>query len=259
MYLAMINVMLYLAITASIFATSILSGVLGMAGGMVLMAILVLSLGVGPSMVLHGVVQGAANGSRAFFLREYLRYKILPPYLVGSGIAVLGFSLLMFVPNASVVLILVGLFPWLARITKKLQGLDITQPLTAIVCGFTVTCAQFLAGASGPILDIFYLKSPLSRQEIVANKALTQTLGHVFKTLYYGFVVTQIVELTDPTVIALPGWFFALGMVTAIAGTKVGTKLLMRWNDSALIAASQRIILTIATLCIFQGIWELVS
>ena len=41
-------------IIGSVFATSLLSGILGMAGGMILMAVLVALLPVATAMVLHG-------------------------------------------------------------------------------------------------------------------------------------------------------------------------------------------------------------
>ena len=241
--------MLFPLLVSTVFATSVLSGILGMAGGMILMAVLVSTLTVANAMILHGAVQASANGSRAWFLRRHIKWRLLPSYIFGAGLAVALFSTLLVVPNAGVVLILVGAFPWLARLSKHLQGLDVTHTPTTIVCGFVVTSAQLLAGASGPLLDVFYLKTPLTRQEIVANKAVTQTLGHVLKIIYYGAIVG--VSTT------LPVWLFVAAIGFAIAGTKVGTLLLVRWNDASFMKASQAIILTIATLCICQGIWSL--
>ncbi len=237
--------MLYALILVSVAATSLLSGILGMAGGMILMAILVSTLTVANAMLLHGAVQATANGSRAWFLRRHIHWRLLPAYLVGAALAVGFFTWAVVVPDAGVVLILVGLFPWLARINKRLKGLDVTRPVTTVVCGVTVTSAQLLAGASGPLLDVFYLNSPLSRQEIVANKALTQTIGHVLKIIYYGAIVSLGTTL--------PWWLFALALGAAVAGTRAGTLLLMRWNDAQFQKVSQTIILIIAALCVVQG------
>lgn len=52
-----------------------------------------------------------------------------------------------------------------------------------------VTAAQLAAGASGPLLDVFYLNTKLDRLAIVATKALTQTLGHLLKLGYYVGVI----------------------------------------------------------------------
>ena len=238
--------MLYAIVLFSVLATSVLSGILGMAGGMILMAILVSTMSVANAMLLHGAVQATSNGSRAWFLRNHIRWQILPTYLIGAAVAVGFFTWLALVPDAGVVLILVGLFPWLARVNKSLRGLDVTKPVTTFICGIVVTAAQLLAGASGPLLDVFYLNSPLTRQEIVANKALTQTIGHVLKIVYYGLIVSLGTTL--------PWWLFALALAVAVSGTRVGTMLLMRWNDAAFQKVSQAIILVIATLCVVQGV-----
>jgi hypothetical protein len=49
----------------AVLATSFLSGVVGMAGSMILMGILLLMMDVTAAMVLYGVTQTAANGWRA--------------------------------------------------------------------------------------------------------------------------------------------------------------------------------------------------
>ena len=242
--------MLYALIVLAVLATAILSGVIGMAGGMILMALLVLSMSVANAMILHGVVQATSNGSRAWFLRDHILWRILPLYLLGAGVSVALFTILVEVPDPALVLILVGIFPWAGRWIKGLQGLDVTQPSSTILCGFVVTGAQLLAGASGPLLDMFYVRSPLTRQQIVASKALTQTIGHVLKIVYYGFIVSVSVNL--------PTWLFAGSMVAAIAGARIGTWLLTRWNDADFQQVSQVFILSIATLCIVQGVYQLV-
>ncbi|MEC7076557.1 MAG: sulfite exporter TauE/SafE family protein, partial [Pseudomonadota bacterium] len=144
--------MLYALIISSALATSVLSGLVGMAGGVVLMAILINVLPVSSAMVLHGVTQFTANGSRTLILRRFLLWQLLPGYMLGAALAVAGFSALLFVPDASVVLILVGLFPWVAKLKPKLSGLNITRPLSSVLCGLSVTSAQLLAGAAGPLL-----------------------------------------------------------------------------------------------------------
>lgn len=70
--------MLYPILILVVFVTSTLSGVLGMAGGMILMAVLATTLPIAAAMMLHGAVQLTANGSRAWFLREHIQWMVLP-------------------------------------------------------------------------------------------------------------------------------------------------------------------------------------
>lgn len=239
--------MLEFLIIAAVFATSILSGVLGMAGGMILMAILVSTLSVGAAMMLHGAVQAIANGSRSWFLRQHIQWRILPGYALGAALTLAGFISLTLVPDADVILMLVGILPFLARLLPLLKGLDVTRPVTAGVCGMVVTAAQLLAGASGPLLDVFYLNSPLNRFQIIASKAFTQTLGHGLKLIYYG----GIIGVTD----SVPGWLYAVAMLTAVAGTRLGTRLLEHITDGRFRTMSGLVILAIAGVCFGKGAW----
>lgn len=236
---------------ASVLATSVLSGVLGMAGGMILMAILVSTVSVAAAMMIHGAVQATSNGSRAWFLRSHIQWRILPGYLVGAAMALAGFMALTLVPDAGVVLILVGIFPWLARITTRLGGLDINHMPTAFACGAVVTSAQLIAGVSGPLLDVFYLNSTLNRHQIVASKAVTQTLGHLIKLGYYGLFIGVVEDL--------PAWLYVTAMATAVVGTRIGTRLLDKLEDETFRRISSWVILAIGGICIVKGGMDLVG
>lgn len=234
------------AILVSVLLTSVLSGVLGMAGGMILMAVLISMLPVATAMVIHGAVQATSNGSRAWFLRRHIQWHIFPAYVVGAATAVGGFVALTLIPDADVVLILVGVFPFLARLTPRLNGLDVTHAPTAVACGAVVTSAQLLAGASGPLLDVFYLNASLNRYQIIASKALTQTLGHLLKLAYYGFVVSA----AEPVSATL----LLVAMAVAVVGTRLGTWLLERLPDDHFRRVSGYVILTIAGICLAKGV-----
>ena len=241
---------MYVLIIIIALATSILSGLVGMAGGVVLMAVLINLLPVSSAMVLHGITQFSANGARALILRKHLMWSLLPGYLGGAMLAVAAFSALLFVPDASVVLILIGLFPWLARLQPRFSVFTITRPASSVICGLSVTSAQLLAGAAGPLLDLFYLNSGLGRETIVANKALTQTIGHLLRIIYYG----AIISVATP----IPNWLFLVAAIAAVAGTRLGTWLLSRWNDQRFQEVSSQIILATGTICILQGSYQII-
>jgi len=232
-------------ILLAVFATSVLSGILGMAGGMILMAILVSTLSVVAASILQKAVQATANGSRAWFLRSHIQWSILPAYASGAVVTLAAFIALVLVPDADLILMVVGLFPWLARFVPRLKGLNIIHLPTAFASGLIVTAAQLFAGASGPLLDVFYLNAPLDRFQIIASKAFTQTLGHGLKLFYYGLIV----GVTD----SVPVWFYGLAMVVAILGTRAGTRLLERLDDSRFRSVSSAVILLIAAICFLKG------
>ena len=233
-------------ILAAVLATAILSGVLGMAGGLILMGVLVLVLPVAAAMVVHGAVQAASNGARCFFLRKHVQWRIVPPYAAGAAVVVAGFAAATLVPEPGVVLMLIGAFPWVARMTPRFAALDINRPATAFACGVTVTAAQLFAGASGPLLDAFYLHSSLDRFEVVASKAFTQTLGHLAKVGYYAFLVGGAGATVDVPLVVL-------ACLVAVGGARIGTRLLARLRDDRFRQISGYVILTLGAVCVVRG------
>ena len=69
-------------ITITCFLTAALSGVFGLGGGILLMGFWGLFLH-SVCVVLHGIIQAFSNGSRAYFLRSHIQWKLLPVYALG--------------------------------------------------------------------------------------------------------------------------------------------------------------------------------
>ena len=63
--------------------TAFLSGIFGMAGGMILIGVLLALLPVPEAMMLHGVTQMASNGWRALLWWRYVRWGAVAPYILG--------------------------------------------------------------------------------------------------------------------------------------------------------------------------------
>ncbi|MBI3707351.1 MAG: sulfite exporter TauE/SafE family protein, partial [Proteobacteria bacterium] len=66
--------MIALALCLVMIGTSFLSGIFGMAGGMILIGVLLALLPLPEAMVLHGVTQMASNGWRAVLWVRYVRW-----------------------------------------------------------------------------------------------------------------------------------------------------------------------------------------
>ena len=224
-----------LFIMAGVFATSILSGILGMAGGMVLMGILAWVLPVQQAMILHAVSQFSANGSRAFIHRKHIYRKSLPYYFAGLVIMCGAFALVALLPNKLTVFLLMGVSPYLAFALPKDFKLDFTKPAQAFVCGLIVTGFQLTAGVSGPLLDIFFQTRHLTRHETVATKAFTQAVSHVTKFVYFGFVVSDFSTATA----GLPLWLCLSVIPIALSGSHLSKYILDRLTDKHFYRATQ--------------------
>ncbi len=244
--------MVYLLLTLATLVTSLISGVLSMAGGMILMVVFGFFLSVPVAMVLHGIAQTFSNGSRVWLYRRHIRWRLLAFYTVGA-LAMTGlFAMFTFVPDIGLVFILIGTFPFLALAVPKSINLDMEKAPVAALSGVLVTAAQLLAGASGPVLDIFYVQSRLTRKEILGTKAVTQTLGHVLKLVYYGAIMA--VAGTE-----LPIWVFPAVVTAAVLGNYLGSLIVARMTDNQFKQTGRYVIMVIGVICIGKGIFELTA
>lgn len=213
-------------VIVSALATATLSGVFGMAGGLVLMGALALVLPVSAAFVTHGLLQLAANGWRAVLHRRHVRWDIVGWYAAASLAAGAGVALLAYTPSKPVLYLLLGLVPGLVWLPQSSLRLDAARPAHALASGFLVTGLNLTAGVAGPLLDIFFVRTALTRHAIVATKAATQVFSHLAKVLVYGapLVVGRAGALP-------PWWLFALAVPLSMVGTVLGGRILDRMSD----------------------------
>src|ERR1700693_4191983 len=95
-------------IAATILISSFLSGVFGMAGGMILLGVLLIYFDVTVAMVLFSIIQFASNGWRAVLWWRYVLWPIFFPYVAGAMLAFAALRLIAYVPDKATVYFLLG-------------------------------------------------------------------------------------------------------------------------------------------------------
>ncbi len=238
-----------LLLFVTVLGTSFLSGIFGMAGGLILMGILLAILPVQSAMALHAITQMASNGWRAILWWRYVHWRVLAGTAIGNLIALGLFYCIQWIPSTATAYIVLGIVPFLVRPLPDRLAPNIMRPGMPILCGLVVQSLQLSCGVSGPTLDIFFVRSGMDRRHIVATKAATQTLGHFIKLTYF-------VELVaSPQRIDLSLWIFGMAVVTAIVGTSAARRVLEGLTDKQFIQWSQRIILALGAVYLSWGIW----
>lgn len=236
---------------AVMVGTALLSGIFGMAGGMILIGVLLVLLPVPDAMALHAVTQMASNGWRAALWVRYVRWRILGAYAVGCLAALLVWSLLRIVPDRAVAMIGLGLSPFVVRMLPAGWKPDAERPRDGSLYGFLCMSLMLLTGVSGPLLDSFFLGGKLDRRQIVATKAVSQVMGHALKLVYFSGLVAQAGSI-DPVV--------AGGAVLAsMLGTTLARRILEAMSDQQYRRWATRIITTIAAFYIGYGTWLLLT
>jgi uncharacterized membrane protein YfcA len=242
------DLMLELGLLFAVVVTSTISGVLGMAGGLILMGVYGMVLPVGAAMILHGVTQLASNGFRAFLSRKHIAAHVLLPYTIGALACMVAFLFVAFVPDQRTVFLALGALPFLGLLKPKRLRIDVTKPGAAAACGFIVTAAHLLAGVSGPLLDVFFIEAPMDRHSVIATKAVTQTFGHLMKLVFYG----GLASTADLDQVAT--WIYSAAIGASFAGTYMGQQILTRVSDEWFRATSARVLMVLGAIYLVKGL-----
>lgn len=214
-----------LCVTA--FFTAILSAIVGMAGGMALLSVMLWFLPPLAAIPLHGAIQLVSNFSRTVIQREHARYDLLWRYgipLVPMGM--LGLWAAKRIPEHALeaaiggfVLVATWRPAWLALGSLLGASPGLRFGALGVASGFL----NVTIGATGPLVAPFFLNLGMPRQAVIGTQAGVQALGHVAKILVYagfGFAFREHLPLL-------------LGAgACAMAGTWVGSRLLDRISET---------------------------
>ena len=213
-------------IIAMAFLTAALSGVFGMAGGLMLKGALALVLPVSATFVVHGLLQLVANGWRAILHRKHVSWRIVGVYALGAFTAGGLIGLVVYEPTRATLFLLMGLVPGLVWLPPGWIKVDASRPSQAYICGLSVTGMNLSAGVAGPLLDVFFVRTGLTRHAIVATKAATQVFSHLMKVVVYGAPLLAAGGKGLP-----PAWVFAFAVPLSMLGTAAGGLVLDRLSD----------------------------
>jgi uncharacterized membrane protein YfcA len=234
-------------IAAAIVVSSFLSGVFGMAGGMVLLGVLLVYFDVATAMILFSIIQFFANAWRALHWWRFVRWRIFWFYVAGACVAFALMRLVAFVPDKALVYLALGLLPFAVEIVPAALRPNIEWRGVPFVTGVLTTVVQFLAGVGGLFLDMFFQKSTLDRKTTLASKAVTQTFSHVLRGAYFGSFGFAGAELSP--------WLVLAAIALAIGGTALAPLVIERMSDHGFRQWTRAIVYTIAIVYIVRGGW----
>ncbi|WP_447044580.1 TSUP family transporter [Vreelandella sp. H-I2] len=237
------------ALVSVVFFTSMLSGVFGMAGGLVLLWFLLLVFPAGTAMAVHGVIQLTANGSRAWLSRHYIVWRIVAFMALGVLSAAGLLLLFNYSPNAASVSLLIGLLPILVWLPKRWFHLNANRASHAFCCGIASGGLTIAAGVSGPLIDIFFVRSRMDRRQVVATKAMIQVVAHSIKIIFY---------LGAAMALSAGEWgIVLLAAPFAMLGTQAGNRILHRLTDANFRTWTRWIVTGIGIFYFLQGLFLL--
>lgn len=212
---------------AAVWGTSVISGMVGMIGGMVLLALLGLWIPPAALLPLHGCIQVLSNGTRiGAFWRSVdwpqvawfgagafagaglglLGIPALPAPVLGAGIG-LGCLAAVWAPL---------LLPSAREGTRGAGGRPQTWSILSL--GSVTTFLSLGVGTTGPLVDAFLINGKKSKESILGTRAAFQLLTHGFKVLVFVFGGFALTAWGVHLLAALPAAVLGNRMGQALAG-----------------------------------------
>jgi len=234
--------LLGLAITVSSF----ISGVFGMAGGLILLGVLLHYFTVPAAMILFSIIQFFANGWRAAQWWGFVRWRIFWLYCLGAGVAFTAMRFIAFVPDKALVYLLIGLMPFMVEAVPAAWRPNIEWRGVPFITGALTTVVQFMAGVGGTFLDLFFQKSMLDRKTTLATKAVSQTASHVLRAAYF----YSLGSMSD----SVSGWAILAAVALAIFGTALAPLVIERMTDHGFRQWTRAIILAVSSIYLVRAV-----
>lgn len=211
-------------LTLTAFFAAVLSGMTGLGGGTLLIAVFyAVGLAPGVAVPLHAGVQLVSNASRTIAYLPHVDWRgtglfmltaIPAPFLALPLVAAFPVDgLRLFMAG----FILLALWPgWLARL--KLQG---TAGL--LLSGLVAGGVGMVTGATGLLIAPFFLRDGWSKETVIATMAVCQSAAYLVKIFAFALHGESL----------LTHWQWLLPMVIAvIIGTLVGRRLVNVFDEA---------------------------
>ncbi len=197
------------------FFTSTIAGVVGLGGGMILIAVLPSFLPVNALVPVHGLTQMSSNLSRAVFGYKDVKLEVIPKFLFGSFLGISFFATILYFISLEYVPLFIGIYIllslWSSKFNEKIKKYE-----SYVVIGFFQTGLSIVVGATGPLATTLLVKDYNDKDIVVATAAALMSITHtlkVFAFMIFGFVFFDYIGIL-------------VGMIIgAVAGSWAGTKL----------------------------------
>jgi uncharacterized protein len=235
------------AIGVAVFVASLVSGVFGIAGGMIMLGVLLIFFDVPTAMVLFSLLAATGNAWRVVSWWSHVNWRIMWGYAAGGLIATVLMGFVAFVPSKAMVYLILGLIPYVIELLPRYHHPNIEWRGIPLLSGLATTAIQLVAGNGGLLLDVFFQKSSLDRRTTVATKAICGTVGNLARMAYFG-TIAGIEE-------NFPLWAFIPAALLAIAGTMVAPYILERMSDQEFRRWTRHIIFVVSAVYLARAAW----
>ncbi|MCW8883938.1 MAG: sulfite exporter TauE/SafE family protein [Motiliproteus sp.] len=236
------------ALVATAFVTATITAVLGVGGGVLLLAVIANFLPPVAIIPVHGLVQAGANGNRALMTRSHIDKPVLLNFLIGACIGALLASLIVIQLPVEIIQLSIALFVFYLTWGPKLQSQYLSGWRLKLAAAATTLISMFV-GASGPLVAAFVKQVSDQRFVRVATFSACMASQHGLKLLVFSWLG-----------FAFSDW---LGLIAAMilsgyAGTWIGLHLLSKISNHVFDYAFKIVLSILAFRLLVEAILELI-
>lgn len=226
------------------FLTSTIAGIVGIGGGMMLIAILPSFLPLNALIPVHGLTQMSSNLSRAVFGYKDIQYEVIPKFLIGSILGIVCFAGILYFISLNYVPLFIGVYILLSLWSNKFND-KIKKYESYYLVGFFQTGLSIVVGATGPLTMTLLLKDYKDKHKVVATGAALMSITHtlkIFVFMFFGFMFFDYLGVL-------------IAMITgAVLGSYVGTKLRDKIDGKKFVMVV-KVLLTLLAIKVIVGVF----
>ena len=221
------------------FATSFLTSIFSVGGGIIMLVALAQSFSPGTLIPLHGAIQLSNNLSRTFVYREFFQWHLIQNILIATSIGSLG-GILLFgaIPEEILIWLIAGtilFFTW-----APLDNFILSIMRNDWFCGLISGFAGIFIGANGPLVTAYMRTKNLTPESLVANHGAVMIYQHSIKVLlfiyFFGFSLEEYIFFISILAVAgFAGAFLAKAIISLIHYERFNTALKLLLSFLALI------------------------
>lgn len=235
----------------STLAGSAVSGMTGLAGGTFVLAVVASVVPTLFIIPLHAAIAFMSNVVRVAVFYRHIKWRIVGFFVLGMlpG-ALIGIQVFKML-NEQVIRLAMGIFILVVVLLPGGGRGKIGGYRTFIPVGFFAGLLGVFFGSIGPLIARFYLRSDITKEELVGTKAACQAVGHLVKIPLFGLIIGANV-FQYGSVLA---WLGAM----VVAGVLAGRFMLHRISENTFRFLYKALLMIIALRIIIVELAALVS
>lgn len=228
------------------FVAATLAAISGFGGAAVLLPVLVAAFGVRQAIPILTVAQLIGNGSRVWFNRREVDWRVVGWFALGGVPTALLGGYLFAAAHISVLTRLLGAFLLLVVVWRHLRtGMPARPPLKSFaIIGALSSFLSALVGSVGPLMAPFFLAYGLLKGAYIGTEAMATVVMHV----------TKLVAYRQTSVLTLAAVYIGLALgPIMVAGSFVGKKVVDRLPERVFVIIIEAVMIAAGLLFLIRG------